>query len=42
MGQAWFPARALWLVIRMAGMGAAMRMTGRKFVLAPSVCMTLI
>jgi hypothetical protein len=40
--QASFPPRALVLVIRMEGLGAAARWTKETFALAPEVCMTLI
>jgi hypothetical protein len=40
--QASFPARVFELLIRMAGIGMAMRKTGEKLTLAPEVCITLI
>jgi hypothetical protein len=40
--QASFPARALMPVIRMEGLGAAVRRTDGTFALAPEGCMTLI
>ena len=40
--QASVPARALGPIIRMEGLGAAVRWTDRTFALAPEVCMTLI
>ena len=42
VGQAWLPARALGLVIRMAGMDAAADTAGKKIVLALEGRMTLI
>jgi hypothetical protein len=40
--QASFPERALVPIIRMEGLGAAVRWTKETFALAPEVCMTLI
>jgi hypothetical protein len=42
VGQAWLPARALGLVIRMAGMDATAGRAGKRIVLAPERRMTLI
>jgi hypothetical protein len=39
--QAWFPACALWMLIRIAGIDTPMHGTGKKLVLAAKVCMTL-
>ncbi len=40
--QASFPACALELLIRMAGIGTIMRRAGETFALAPEVCIPLI
>jgi hypothetical protein len=37
-GQAWFPARKLEPLIRMARAGAVIPRTGKRLVLAPEVC----
>jgi len=42
VGQAWFPARELEPLIRMARAGALIRGTGKKLAPAPEVCISLI
>jgi hypothetical protein len=40
--QAWYPARGLWLLIRMAGMRALFCMIERQLAIAREFCMTLM
>ena len=41
VGQALFPARALWTLIRWAGIGASVHGTGKKLASMAEVCMSL-